>query len=263
MKFFSEKMVKDANHILIVDDNPEIYQDFQRILLLDHTPLKKNLQDTEKLLFGDQKPPITNHLEDPQYQLSYCQSGEKAPIVLKNHLSKPSNIALAFVDMRMPGGWDGVETVHALWKVDPRLQVVICSAYSDLDWQKIRKEFHSNRDQLIILKKPFDPEEVLQITASMITKWNYNTNGKTLYQIHPKNMTMVEIKPRRVIDRKITHVQLLIEKNPWYETPDTPSKALVHFIENQKIKVEDLEKQFQTEYHRLIQAQQFLEESQN
>ena len=262
MNFFSEKIVEDTNHILIVDDNPEIYQDFQRILLSNYSPLEQNLEYTEQHLFGDAKLPSSKNSADPHYQLTYCQSGEQSLNILKNHLTKPSNIALAFVDMRMPGGWDGVETVRALWEVDPRLQVVICSAYSDLDWQKIRKEFHSNRDQLIILKKPFDPEEVLQISASMITKWNYNINGKPLYRVDPKNMTMVEIKPRKIIDAKMTDDPLLTEKTPWHNTPDTPSKALVHFIENQRIKVEDLEKQYQTEYHRLIQAQQFLKDSQ-
>ena len=262
MNILSEKTIKNVDHILIVDDNPDIYQDFKRILLPNPDLITQNLLDTEKYLFGDEKIPNLKHSDDPTYRLSYCQSGENAPSILKNHLSKTSNIALAFVDMRMPGGWDGVETVRALWKVDSRLQVVICSAYSDLDWQKIRKEFHSNRDQLIILKKPFDPEEVLQITASMITKWKYSINGRTLYSINPKTMTMVKIKTLEVKYPRMSCQDLSMDKNLWKNTPDTPSKALIHFIENQKSKIEDLEKEYQTEYHRLIQAKQFLKESQ-
>jgi hypothetical protein len=33
--------------------------------------------------------------------------------------------ALAFVDMRMPPGWDGLETIKRLWQVESQLQVVL------------------------------------------------------------------------------------------------------------------------------------------
>ena len=36
--------------------------------------------------------------------------------------------AAAFVDMRMPPGWDGVDTVEIIWQSVPNLQIVICTA---------------------------------------------------------------------------------------------------------------------------------------
>ena len=77
---------------------------------------------------------------------------------------------VAFVDMRMPPGWDGLETIRNLWKVDPHMQVVICSAYSDRSWQEINNVL-GKKDNLIILKKPFENEEVLQLVQTLTRKW--------------------------------------------------------------------------------------------
>jgi diguanylate cyclase (GGDEF)-like protein/PAS domain S-box-containing protein len=73
--------------------------------------------------------------------------------------------------MRMPPGWDGVETIERLWQVDPRLQAVICTAYSDHSWATVRERLEA-RDRLLILKKPFDSIEALQLASTLVTKWN-------------------------------------------------------------------------------------------
>jgi len=78
--------------------------------------------------------------------------------------------ALAFVDVRMPPGWDGIETVAHIWQKFPELPVVICTAYSDYSWSEmISKLGHS--DNLVILRKPFEAVEVLQLAHSFTRKW--------------------------------------------------------------------------------------------
>jgi two-component system NtrC family sensor kinase len=79
--------------------------------------------------------------------------------------------AVAFVDMRMPPGWDGVETIEHLWQVDPALQVVICTAYSDHSWDHIITRI-GGRDNLLVLRKPFDPIEVWQLASALTQKWH-------------------------------------------------------------------------------------------
>ncbi|HET6883025.1 MAG TPA: response regulator, partial [Pirellulales bacterium] len=76
-----------------------------------------------------------------------------------------------FVDMRMPPGWDGLETIKRLWQAEPKLQVVLCTAYSDYSWFEICEAL-SPGDRLLILKKPFDAIEVRQLAATLVTKWN-------------------------------------------------------------------------------------------
>ena len=74
------------------------------------------------------------------------------------------------VDVRMPPGWDGIETTQKLWEVDPDLQVVICSAYSDYSWDEIIAKL-GNSDRLLFLKKPFDAMEILQLANALTEKW--------------------------------------------------------------------------------------------
>jgi diguanylate cyclase (GGDEF)-like protein len=77
---------------------------------------------------------------------------------------------MAFVDMRMPPGWDGLETIEHLWAVDPHIQVVICSAHADYDWMDVVQRL-GHSDQLLVLRKPFEPIEVLQCANSLTSKW--------------------------------------------------------------------------------------------
>jgi PAS domain S-box-containing protein len=77
---------------------------------------------------------------------------------------------MALVDVRMPPGWDGVETIGRLWRVDPHLQAVICTAYSDYSWTDIVRRL-GNSDNLLILKKPFDNIEVIQLAHALTNKW--------------------------------------------------------------------------------------------
>ena len=87
---------------------------------------------------------------------------------------------LAFVDMRMPPGWDGVETIQKLWTADPKLHVVICSAYSDYSWEKIISALGTT-DRLLILKKPFDELEVRQIATALTAKWLATTQAQVKF----------------------------------------------------------------------------------
>jgi diguanylate cyclase (GGDEF)-like protein len=72
--------------------------------------------------------------------------------------------------MRMPPGWDGLETVENLWKIDPDVQVVICSAYTDYDWLELLSRL-GHSDKLIVVKKPFEPIEILQGASALSRKW--------------------------------------------------------------------------------------------
>ncbi|MBA2584924.1 MAG: response regulator, partial [Chthoniobacterales bacterium] len=72
--------------------------------------------------------------------------------------------------VRMPPGWDGIETISRIWKEFPDLQIVICTAYSDYSWDEIAKSI-GNSDQMLVLKKPFDNVEVLQMAHALSKKW--------------------------------------------------------------------------------------------
>jgi CheY-like chemotaxis protein len=151
--------------ILIVDDNEDVHQDFRKILITE--PESHELDDLEASIFGpsDTKQPRES------FEVSSAYQGMEAldKVRSANRAGRP--YALAFVDVRMPPGWDGVETLTRLWQEDSSLQAVICSAYSDYTWDHIARRFGTT-DNLLVLRKPFDPAEVLQMASTMTEKWN-------------------------------------------------------------------------------------------
>ncbi len=154
--------------ILIVDDNPSIHDDFRRVLIRDHSATN-NLDADAAALFGTAAPqaPQTDH----SFVVDSALQGEEALAKVTDACAAGHPYALAFVDMRMPPGWDGLTTISHLWEVDPELLVVICTAYSDRSWEEIQHTL-SEPDRWLVLKKPFDQVEVLQLAHALTKKWD-------------------------------------------------------------------------------------------
>jgi PAS domain S-box-containing protein len=154
----------EPNHrILVIDDNKAIHDDLRKILL-GEVKTQEYLQEDEALLFGVEAMPITKFEIDSAYQ------GQEGLAMLEQSLAEGRPYALAFVDIRMPPGWDGVETITHLWKVYPNLQTVVCTAYSDYSWNDIQRRL-GQAENLLILKKPFDNIEVIQLAHALTRKW--------------------------------------------------------------------------------------------
>ena len=152
--------------ILLIDDTPSIHEDFRKIL---KPPLEQNqaLDAMEAALFGtsDKQP------QSPLFELDSAYGGQEGLQLLEAAMAAQLPYALAFVDMRMPQGWDGAQTIEELWKVDPNLQVVVCTAYSDYSWEELLFRLRAH-DRLLILKKPFDNIEVQQMANTLTAKWD-------------------------------------------------------------------------------------------
>ncbi|OQW43472.1 MAG: hypothetical protein A4C66_08705 [Nitrospira sp. HN-bin3] len=150
--------------VLIVDDNQAIHEDFRRILQAQ--PEDEDLHRARTDLFGGTS--LAEALD--RFELDYAVQGQAALTLVRMARQEGRPYAVAFVDMRMPTGWDGLETIERLWEVDGRIQVVICTAYSDHSWAEIAARLGMS-DRLLILRKPFDAIEVQQIAASLTRKW--------------------------------------------------------------------------------------------
>jgi len=151
--------------ILLVDDTPSIHEDFRKILtpLVDESP---DLDLMEAALFGQE---IKTSSVLP-FELDSAYQGQEGLQKVEQAVACGQPYALAFVDMRMPQGWDGAETIEHLWQVDPNLQVVVCTAYTDYSWDDLLERLHGH-DRLVILKKPFDNIEVQQLANTLTNKW--------------------------------------------------------------------------------------------
>ncbi len=151
--------------ILIVDDTVAIHEDFKKILRGSVGPAAALLAVHNKL-FGAAPPAAS----EKKFAVDCVTQGQEALRHVQRAVAEGNPYSIAFVDMRMPPGWDGIETTKQLWKADPELQVVICTAYSDHTWEDTAAQLGTT-DNLLILKKPFDNIEVLQISHSLSAKW--------------------------------------------------------------------------------------------
>ncbi len=155
-----------VNRILVIDDNPNIFDDFKAIL--QGTIDTSGLDALNSELFGNEVK-ITSFSKS--YQLDYASQGKEGYEKVKQALRQEQPYQLAFVDMRMPPGWDGLETIEPIWQVDPHIQIVICTAYYDYSWEEITERLGVS-DNLLILKKPFDVAEVAQLASALTEKWH-------------------------------------------------------------------------------------------
>ncbi|MDE2052823.1 MAG: diguanylate cyclase, partial [Gammaproteobacteria bacterium] len=159
---------QEEPRILIVDDNPAIHRDFDKILGAGTEPAA-DLARVESLLFGDAP---AQERPRARYALEFASQGQEGVERAQRAAAAGRPFAIAFIDMRMPPGWDGLETIERLWAVDPDVQVIICSAHSDYDWSDVVRRL-GQTDRLLVLKKPFEPIEVLQCASALARKWQY------------------------------------------------------------------------------------------
>jgi two-component system NtrC family sensor kinase len=164
-----------SNRILIIDDNRAIHADFRKILESKETD--SELDELSAFLLPEDADsgcpvvPGANTIGCQKYRVDSAYQGEEAFQLVKVALEQNDPYAVAFVDMRMPPGWDGLETIKRLWSVDPELHVIICTAFSDHSWNEITSNF-PNQHRLLVLKKPFDFVEVCQLASAFTQKWN-------------------------------------------------------------------------------------------
>ena len=151
--------------ILVIDDNRGIHNSFREILRGAASD-KSTLDEAEARLFGE-SPSGRRTLG---FTMESAYQGEEGIELVRAALDKGQPYAMAFVDMRMPPGMDGLETIVKLWELDSDLQVVICTAHSDYGWHDLQERLGSS-DRLLILKKPFDIIEVRQTAEALCSKW--------------------------------------------------------------------------------------------
>ena len=160
------------NRILIVDDNATIHEDFIKILN-GRSKSAQNLADAGAFIFGDSPVETSPH----DFEVDSAYQGQEALELVRQSLVSDRPYAMAFVDVRMPPGWDGIETIAQIWKVYPDLQVVVCTAYSDYSWEEMIAKLGQS-DRLVILKKPFDTIEVTQLAQALTHKWNLHQQAE-------------------------------------------------------------------------------------
>jgi diguanylate cyclase len=199
--------------IIVIDDNAAIHEDFRKILG-SRPESDDGLSDLAAAVFGSDESPSKTR---PQYRIETASQGQDGLAIVEGAFRSGDPILVAFVDIRMPPGWDGIETIERLWKVDPDLQTVICSAYSDYSWDAIHSRL-GDSDRLLILKKPFDTAEIEQLAAALSEKYRLAQTARfrmdeldrlvaerTRELQHANEQLTREIEQRRSIEERLRH----------------------------------------------------------
>jgi signal transduction histidine kinase len=153
--------------ILVADDEPSMLNAYSSVLLAN-AALKQSdggLEDLEAELFGEDRP---QHAQP--YELELCQQGHDAVSAVKQAEAEGRPFSVAFLDVRMPPGMNGVETAREIRAIDPGLNIVFVTAYSDTDPRDIAR-IVPPVERLFYVAKPFQPLELQQFASALSNKW--------------------------------------------------------------------------------------------
>ncbi|HEY2342574.1 MAG TPA: histidine kinase [Chthoniobacteraceae bacterium] len=168
----SPPQLPPLRRILVIDDNESIHEDFRK-LFASCAP-QRGPGDELAALILDEQPPEPASVA---FEVECAFSGEAGLAQLQEAEKQGRPFSVAFVDVRLPTGWDGLETTERFWREDPNVQVILCTAYSTYSWRDLTARF-PGCDRLVILKKPFDAAEALQLATALSEKWQLEQESR-------------------------------------------------------------------------------------
>ncbi|NLK87226.1 MAG: EAL domain-containing protein [Clostridiaceae bacterium] len=193
----------ENKRILIADDNKDIHDDIKYILETS-SGYMEDYQETKLLkeeLFGESRQsPANKAVIDIKYDIDDAYQGNEAIEMVSRAREAGEPYSLIFMDVRMPPGMDGIETIEKIWEIDRDVGVVICTAYSDYSWDQIISKL-GHKDNLLFIRKPFDNVSLKQIALAMTTKWSLKMQVK-------KHIGTLE----QEVDKRTMELKLTVEK---------------------------------------------------
>jgi diguanylate cyclase len=159
--------------VLVADDEAEVRNAYRQILLetdmSSETAVFHNLR--ERLFSKSIPDPMAkNPSGETTFAPFFCEGAEAAVAAVREGLAADDPFAVVFLDMRMPPGPDGVWAAARIRELDPAVEIVLCTAYSDVDPREIGGMVPPE-EKLSYLQKPFHPHEIRQMTISLASKW--------------------------------------------------------------------------------------------
>ena len=150
--------------VLIVDDQKEIHDDFAE--MLKPQPSEAWADELAAAFVTEEEQFVM-----PEFELVHARSGEEACDIVRAGKERTRPIAVAYIDIRMPPGVDGIETIRRVREVDRDVEIVIMTAYTDRSLPEIIQNVEPLH-KVLYIRKPFAREEIQQMTLSLVGKWN-------------------------------------------------------------------------------------------
>lgn len=222
--------------ILICDDNESIHEDFRFTLgYSESRTKKKEIANKLSALIDDLDESATpnsseDRLKEIEYDLDFAKQGEEAIHKVVNAEKNNSPYALIFMDIRMPPGIDGIQTIKLLRKDYPHLEFVICTAFSDYNWDEISKEI-GYTDKVLFITKPFDPTAIKQIALSQTMKFELIKENK-LYREKLESLVEKRTKQLKSQINEIKEMQKTLVNQEKLASLGTMTAGIAHELKN-------------------------------
>ena len=175
-------IMQQNRKILLVDDEARIVDELFKVLTPQEVD-NDELSELEDHLFGTSE---TNKKQTVSYDVCRCQQGDEAICQVQKALEEEQPFAVAFIDVQMPPGPDGVATAEQIRKIDPNIQIVIITGHSDFDVCEIAKRVPPE-DKLLFLQKPIHSQEITQFALALTAKW------QSEHLLRKRNETLVDL----------------------------------------------------------------------
>jgi diguanylate cyclase (GGDEF)-like protein len=165
---------RERIRILIADDESEVLETYRKILIPpDRSSGADRFSELRARLYEDKAAGPVRHKPKTfkgNFDAEFCDGAEAAVEAVRKSLATGMPFAIAFLDMRMPPGPDGVWAAMRIRELDPAIEIVICTAYSDVDAGDIA-DLVQPEEKLSYVQKPFHPNEIRQMALSLASKW--------------------------------------------------------------------------------------------
>jgi diguanylate cyclase (GGDEF)-like protein len=166
--------------VLIADDEAEMRDTYRQILVPPNEGKNADkFRELQSRLYGEkggaqgaaQPRAAKRSASDGLFDAVFCAGADAAVDAVREALSAGTPFAIAFLDMRMPPGPDGVWAAARIRELDPAIEIVICTAFSDVDAGDIAERVQP-AEKLSYVQKPFHPNEIRQTALSLASKWH-------------------------------------------------------------------------------------------
>ena len=147
-----------------------------RILLIEDEATSIALYHTA--LSG--KNDVADYPVDQPYTLTVCKQASEGVEAVQKAKEEDHPFSLAFIDLYLPPGHDGIWAAEKIRTLDPRIEIVIVTSLSDLDEDELAWRVPPPH-KLLYIEKPVSSREILQFTSSLCAKWRTETDVRNLY----------------------------------------------------------------------------------
>jgi two-component system cell cycle sensor histidine kinase/response regulator CckA len=122
------------------------------------------------------------------FDLTLCRQNEEAIQAVRAAIEVGTPFSLAFIDISRNSNKDGVRAAGEIRLLDPNIEIVIVSDHGDIALEKIVSRVPP-AGKLLYLRKPFTPEEIVQLAVALGAKWQQE---RELYKIQTESENHVE-----------------------------------------------------------------------